>query len=591
MHDASCSESSGPWGRTRRKIKRRKRTAHAQPQGDSDSSGPWGAPLKRRRSSSRSNGAWSRSSSDGPWSDSDPEAGTARASVAPGVMDAANLILPASGRVWRETTWAKNGRDRDRMRQVLSKDKHRHSSAKRKGPCTCESPCVEHVEYGTVVAACDAFWSMPPEALTVILHSMYSDATGGGQLSKVKWTMGNARVCFPMFAKLLGTSKDLITKYIKGEWMPRVHRGGRKRESSIIVDFFWASLYSSSAESLCRDTVEEKRIEEADADFMHDDVPWLNEGDWQTPVRLADLDWNPDRPPVELHAQLAALMSNPTSAADLGLPTRFLPHAPLMHYYWLFVSSWDSLQAHAEFVCNTSDVQSSGSSGTLPCPCYKTFSKRWNVVWRHYLKIRKSSQHSQCNTCFELQRRMHQYGASLAVRYQAALDLKQHYADQYADRCLYWSLRHASQMRENVLVIIIDAMDKTKFAWPRYPWARLAKSINFPRPRMVLTGAIAHGYCTSFFLASERLTHGADCFLEVLFTTIQQVATICTTNGWNMPEHLVIVSDNTVAQSKNSYVHLAAAYLVAIRQFKSVTMFYLMIGHTHEDIGWPSDNL
>ena len=51
-----------------------------------------------------------------------------------------------------------------------------------------------------------------------------------------------------------------------------------------------------------------------------------------------------------------------------------------------------------------------------------------------------------------------------------------------------------------------------------------------------------------------------------------------------MPEHPVIQSDNTVSQSKNTYVHIALAYLVAIKQFKSVSLNYLMVGHTHEDI-------
>lgn len=119
------------------------------------------------------------------------------------------------------------------------------------------------------------------------------------------------------------------------------------------------------------------------------------------------------------------------------------------------------------------------------------------------------------------------------------------------------------------------------------PWLPTggAQELHHPRPRMVLTGAIAHGYCTSFFLASERVTHGADCFLEVLFRTIQQVADVCTARGDSVPEHLVVQSDNTVSQTKNTYVHVAVAYLVATKQFKTVSLNYLMVGHTHEDIG------
>lgn len=111
------------------------------------------------------------------------------------------------------------------------------------------------------------------------------------------------------------------------------------------------------------------------------------------------------------------------------------------------------------------------------------------------------------------------------------------------------------------------------------------QELHFARPRMVLTGAIAHGYGTFFFLASERLTHGADCFLEILFRTIQHVSDMCVDRDESLPEHLVIQSDNTTAQSKNTYVHMASAHLVASKLFKTVTLNYLMVGHTHEDIG------
>ena len=354
----------------------------------------------------------------------------------------------------------------------------------------------------------------------------------------------------------------------------------------MLVDFFFASLYTSAAEPLGRDHLEEQKIKEAtvDPDYSHPDNPWMDE------VPGFIVSWNPDRPPVELHAQLAALANNP--GADIGLPVRYLGHAPLVHYYWLFHSHWDSLHAYSTFAhegtfeegSSSSGVLGSSSAGALPCPSMRLFQDRWKSVWRYYLRIRKSSQHAQCQTCFELSQIMHGHSAGVGARYRAALALKQHYADQYADRCLYWSLRHASRLHENVLVIIIDAMDKTKFAWPRYPWHRAGKDLHFPRPRMVLTGAIAHGYCTSFYLASERVAHGADCFLEVLFRTIQQVADICKRRGTHMPEHLVIQSDNTVSQTKNTYVHIALAYLVAIEQFKRASLNYLMVGHTHEDI-------
>ena len=278
------------------------------------------------------------------------------------------------------------------------------------------------------------------------------------------------------------------------------------------------------------------------------------------------------------------------AAADIGLPVRFLPNMPLIHFYWLLVSSWDNVQAMTIFPGSRS-LGSQGSrnsfgqaAASYGVPSYPTFRRRYGQVWGKYLVIRTASQHAQCQTCWELQQKINQRG-SMTDKLKAVRALGQHYADQYADRCLYWALRHASRMRDNVIVIIIDSMDKAKFAWPRFPWARMPKGMDgISRPRLSLTAAIAHGYITNFFLSSERVNHGPDCFMEQVFTTVQDVQELCQERGWEMPEHLVIQADNTVAQCKNTWANLGMAYLVATRKFKTVTMNYLLVGHTHEDI-------
>ena len=249
---------------------------------------------------------------------------------------------------------------------------------------------------------------------------------------------------------------------------------GRPAEAAKVIDFFFNSLYASAAEPLGRDdAIEHKAV--LDPDCLHGETAW---DDPQADELLA---WAPDRPPVELHAQFAALTSTPD--ADVGLPVRYLGHAPLRHYYWMFCAGWDSTWADADFrggKCNANRerprVLGSGGRGFLPCPGFRTFQRRWTAIWKFYLRIRKASQHSQCTTCFELSRAMELARNGMADRYRAALALRQHYRDQYTDRCLYWSLRHASRLKENVLVIIIDAMDKAKFAWPRYPWAKTSKA-------------------------------------------------------------------------------------------------------------------
>ena len=142
----------------------------------------------------------------------------------------------------------------------------------------------------------------------------------------------------------------------------------------------------------------------------------------------------------------------------------------------------------------------------------------------------------------------------------------------------------------DVLTIIIDSMDKAKFAWPQYPWGRTDKTLHsFRRPRLVVTGAFAHGYGTFLFIADDDLSHGSCAFCDVLCRVLESVWSHCKRRGIAFPKHLVVQSDNTTAQAKNTYVAMFLAYLVSRYKFATTNLFFLMVGHTHEDIGLAND--
>ena len=173
---------------------------------------------------------------------------------------------------------------------------------------------------------------------------------------------------------------------------------------------------------------------------------------------------------------------------------------------------------------------------SLAPPSFSTFWRRWREVWSHYLKFRKSSQHALCQTCFELQQKLHGKLTGWAEKIKVAQDLKAHHQQQYLDRCLYWSLRWASRAGQDVLCIIVDTPDKTRYAYPRFDYHRLPKDLaSFVRPRVVLTGVIAHGYCTTLFYADENRRHGAAAFLEVLVRTVSRARSLCKKAGKQFP--------------------------------------------------------
>ena len=114
----------------------------------------------------------------------------------------------------------------------------------------------------------------------------------------------------------------------------------------------------------------------------------------------------------------------------------------------------------------------------------------------------------------------------------AAREWRLHLRSAYHDRLIYWWCRYASRHSMDVLTIIIDSMDKAKFAWPQYPWGRTDKTLHsFRRPRLVVTGAFAHGYGTFLFIADDNLSHGSCAFCDVLCRVLESVWAQCKRRG------------------------------------------------------------
>lgn len=167
--------------------------------------------------------------------------------------------------------------------------------------------------------------------------------------------------------------------------------------------------------------------------------------------------------------------------------------------------------------------------------------------------------------------------------------------------------------------MIIDSMGKWGNAWPKFDHDRPPTELErLSRPTMILTGALAHGWCTGLYMSLEPFGHGSapqlpedscvmymiiriwssgfgcvglfhyysppeqDHFLEVLAETIEKVQALARQRGSQLPPHLVVVADNTPAGVKNSFGLRFLAYLVAKRLFRTATLFSLMVGHTHE---------
>ena len=225
---------------------------------------------------------------------------------------------------------------------------------------------------------------------------------------------------------------------------------------------------------------------------------------------------------------------------------------------------------------------SAGSETKEPPPNWSTFYRRWKQVWRHVLRIRKSSQHAECSICFKFRQEMRQARKDVDAKVRLAQAWRHHLYWQYCDRCVYWSLRFASRARGDVLVVFIDALDRSKFMLPKYTVARKSHDLDkLTRPRVIITGGLAHGYCRHAFVSSEEKVKGASMFIEMLARIIEDVYKL---RGGTLPSHLVVFTDNTVAQAKNCETNMFLAHFVARCHFRSANLLMLTEGHTHEDI-------
>ena len=450
--------------------------------------------------------------------------------------------------------YAKQGQDPEHIRNRLAKSMH---------ICRCShpaAPCSKDIPLQKLIETCRLFWSISSSQRAHLLRCLYyqkcrqdskqdcdesssEDVGIEPHQTSSQWSMCGRPVCLAVFTGLLGTSQPTLWKCIYGKTDARTKEFRLPRlvqhTAHLLIDMWFWELYNSAAEPL--------------------------------PNEISDLATEPDISVLnpELHA-VTHLSSWATASHSqvIGIPKRRIMKTTLTNLYWSFVSSWE-VQDHGP------EEQS---------PSFSLFVQRWRL-WKQVLCMRKSSEHAQCKVCWALHQRMSDNKSSWSVRSASAQALQKHLQHQYLDRCVYWSLRLASERQKNVLTIIIDSMDKAKFAFPRWHFKRLPKGMDqAARPKLVLTASIAHGYCHGLYMSHDDLCHGASYFLEIVARTIVKVQEICEARQIEFPDHLVLQSDNTPAQAKNNESLQFLAMLVARRTFQTCTLNFLTVGHTHEDV-------
>lgn len=141
---------------------------------------------------------------------------------------------------------------------------------------------------------------------------------------------------------------------------------------------------------------------------------------------------------------------------------------------------------------------------------------------------------------------------------------------------------------KEVLSVIIDGADRAKFALSRFPTLTKRETGNAMKQKV--NGVLFHGGAItgdflSLFTSSENIPSGSNQTIDALCRSLFVLHQKRSAQGINViPEDLYIQLDNTTKDNKNRFFMAFCVYLIHIGMFRRLTVNFLPIGHTHEDI-------
>ena len=281
-----------------------------------------------------------------------------------------------------QTQYAQNGCSRDRMQSVLIKKKS-----------CCSKGCSRLFTLPEVSQVCDLWHALSPRQQAQYLCSQHEsldlapDQDGCAQLSKrTDWILCGKGVSFSCLCSLLGVGEHSMYKKLRHEVDMRKtwgdsHTRPQRRQASNLVDLFFMELYHGSSEDL----------PENDTHF-EGDTAFAAGKEIEPPADI--FGWTPEA----AMSERAAHFISPSPS----VPRRHLSPGGLAALFWQFKAWWRALEEHQH---NT--VQEGSGRVQQECPSWPTFWRRWAQTWTNFLQFRKTSQHKECNACFDFREALH----------------------------------------------------------------------------------------------------------------------------------------------------------------------------------------
>ncbi|CAK9044016.1 Uncharacterized protein SCF082_LOCUS25066, partial [Durusdinium trenchii] len=214
------------------------------------------------------------------------------------------------------------------------------------------------------------------------------------------------------------------------------------------------------------------------------------------------------------------------------------------------------------------------------------FGRVWEESFRDRMLIRDRTQHAKCAVCIRLKLQMRKFKKDIPQKKLHLLLYQEHLRSQYQCRMKYWELRSLSRMGMQSdstcqIVLAIDTMDHSKYAYPRDLAVASKDFASWVRPTLSATGCIVHGWCCGLYMSESFMAHNSSWTSELVANCIHRLSQIPQLDLKQC--ELIVVGDNSSKETKNNTLLRMLSGLVAARRLKSATMCQLRAGHSHED--------
>ena len=215
---------------------------------------------------------------------------------------------------------------------------------------------------------------------------------------------------------------------------------------------------------------------------------------------------------------------------------------------------------------------------------FKLFWSTWRDDWP-MLKFRRVRSHAVCSTCVKHKLLIRSLSGDLNQRLKQRHLFDLHLKNQYRDRQRYWSLRTASRtLTSSIICLTIDAMDQSKYAWPRSYLLDAKEFESFVRPRSHVYGTLVHGFFSMLTVSHADACRGSSFTADLL----AHIFTVLSKHVDLREKEVHILLDNAAGSNKNNTIFALCGLMVILGAVKSIRVLFLRVGHTHEDRCLPT---